>query len=153
MKKVITICLSIFVTSHVNAAQYVFPENGQTAEQQNQDEYYCHSWATKQTGFDPTAIAKQSAPPKQQAKAQTGSGFRGGLRGAGRGWIIGEVIDGDSGKAAAIGGLIGGVRGRNNSKAEQADQNQQISHAQNAKQDDYFRARAACLEAKGYSVK
>ncbi|MBL4638442.1 MAG: hypothetical protein JKY76_03690 [Proteobacteria bacterium] len=153
MKKIIALSLSIFVCSHVDAAQYVFPENGQTAEQQNQDEYYCHSWATKQTGYDPTAIAQQSAPPKQQAKAQTGSGLRGGLRGAGRGWIIGEVIDGDSGKAAAIGGLIGGVRGRNNSKAEQADQNQQISHAQNAKQDDYFRARAACLEAKGYSVK
>ncbi|NQY25678.1 MAG: hypothetical protein HRT92_00710 [Piscirickettsiaceae bacterium] len=30
---------------------------------------------------------------------------------------------------------------------------QQISSTQQGKQADYFRARAACLEAKGYSVK
>ena len=153
MKKIIAISLSIFVCSHVDAAQFVFPQNGQSAEQQNQDEYYCHSWATKQTGYDPSAIAQQDSPAKSQPKAQPGSGFRGALRGAGRGWIIGEVIDGDSGKSAAIGGVLGGVRGRGDSKAEQQQQSQQIDHAQNAKQDDYFRARAACLEAKGYSVK
>ena len=58
MKKIIAISLSIFVCSHVDAAQFVFPQNGQSAEQQNQDEYYCHSWATKQTGYDPSAIAQ-----------------------------------------------------------------------------------------------
>jgi len=33
---------------------YVYPRNGQDAEQQAQDKYECHQWAKGQTGFDPT---------------------------------------------------------------------------------------------------
>src|ERR1700691_4431113 len=33
---------------------YVYPRNGQTAEQQAADRYECHSWSKSQTGFDPT---------------------------------------------------------------------------------------------------
>jgi len=33
---------------------YVYPRNGQTAEQQAADRYECHSWSKTQTGFDPT---------------------------------------------------------------------------------------------------
>ena len=33
---------------------YVYPNNGQSPEQQSQDRYECHRWATDQTGFDPT---------------------------------------------------------------------------------------------------
>jgi hypothetical protein len=32
----------------------IYPKNGQTQEQQAADQYDCHSWATGQTGFDPT---------------------------------------------------------------------------------------------------
>jgi len=144
--------LSVLVLTETHAAQYVFPENGQSAQQQGQDEYYCHNWSTQQTGYDPTAVAQQAPTQPSQAKARSGSGLRGAIKGAGRGWIVGEVVDGDSGKSAAIGAALGGVRGRNDSGAEQ-QQNQQMSNAQESKQADYFRARAACLEAKGYSVK
>ena len=33
---------------------YIYPRNGQTAEQQAADRYECHAWAKGQTGFDPT---------------------------------------------------------------------------------------------------
>jgi len=33
---------------------YVYPKEGQSAEQQAQDRYECHRWAVEQTGFDPT---------------------------------------------------------------------------------------------------
>lgn len=33
---------------------YIYPKNGQSAEQQAADRYECHSWAKGQTGFDPT---------------------------------------------------------------------------------------------------
>jgi hypothetical protein len=43
---------------------YVYPENGQTAEQQASDKYDCHKWATSQTGFDPTQNGG-GVPPDQ----------------------------------------------------------------------------------------
>ena len=33
---------------------YVYPRNGQTAEQTQNDRYECHGWAVAQSGFDPT---------------------------------------------------------------------------------------------------
>ena len=33
---------------------FVYPNKGQTAEQQAKDRYDCHRWAVDQTGFDPT---------------------------------------------------------------------------------------------------
>ncbi len=44
--------------------QFVYPQKGQSAEQQKKDEYDCHSWAVKQTGFDPTQAAQ--APQQQE---------------------------------------------------------------------------------------
>ena len=131
--------LSIFVMGNTQAAQYVFPENGQSAEQQQQDEYYCHSWATKQTGYAPTGA-------QQNIEAEQGTGARGAIRGALGGLLLSEIVDGDNGNAALAGAVVGGVRGRRASV-----DNQQAQSA--GRKNDYFRARAACLEAKGYSVK
>lgn len=36
---------------------FVYPKNGQSQQQQSTDRYECHSWATQQTGFDPTQPA------------------------------------------------------------------------------------------------
>lgn len=33
---------------------YIYPKKGQSEEQQARDRYECHSWASSQTGFDPT---------------------------------------------------------------------------------------------------
>ena len=43
----------------VGGGLFVYPQSGQSPEQQAADRYECHSWAASQTGFDPT----QSAPP------------------------------------------------------------------------------------------
>jgi hypothetical protein len=67
---------------------FAYPDKGQSAEQQSQDEYECHRSASAQSGFDPTLPG-------------------------------------------------GGV------PAEQAVQ----------KRNDYFRADAACLKARGYTVR
>ena len=33
---------------------FIYPKNGQSEEQQSKDRYECHSWASSQSGFDPT---------------------------------------------------------------------------------------------------
>jgi Family of unknown function (DUF6515) len=43
---------------------YVYPQNGQSTEQQASDKYECHKWASSQTGFDPTQ-AGGGVPPDQ----------------------------------------------------------------------------------------
>jgi hypothetical protein len=43
---------------------YVYPQNGQSADQQARDKYECHRWAFSQTGFDPTQPATP-LPPEQ----------------------------------------------------------------------------------------
>ena len=79
--------------------QYVFPQKGQTADQQKKDEYDCHGWAVKQTGFDPTAAAQAPAQQAaaQPAGAQPGSGAKGAARGAVAGAAIGS-LDGEAGE-------------------------------------------------------
>ncbi|MBI3369958.1 MAG: hypothetical protein HY021_16330 [Burkholderiales bacterium] len=40
-----------------NNKVFVYPNRGQSAQQQATDEYECHRWAVTQAGFDPTAAA------------------------------------------------------------------------------------------------
>jgi len=42
------------------AGVYLYPRNGQSDTQTQNDRYECHSWAVNQTGFDPTRAAQQS---------------------------------------------------------------------------------------------
>ncbi|MFM1919516.1 MAG: hypothetical protein RLZZ303_1150 [Candidatus Hydrogenedentota bacterium] len=74
--------------------------------------------------------------------------------------MVGEIADGDVGGAALAGAVVGGSRERR--QRRQADQQaqaqaqQQQAEAMNAREqgeEAYFRARAACLEDRGYSVK
>jgi hypothetical protein len=137
--------------------QFVFPNKGQTPEQQSKDEYDCHLWAVQQTNFDPTMPAQASSQQAQQpASAQPGSGAKGAAKGAAVGALAGSM-GGEAGKGAAVGAAVGVVGGRVQSKKQQEQQQSQQQQAasaqQAAKQQDYLRARATCLEAKGYSVK
>ena len=47
---------------------YVYPRNGQTPEQTQNDRYECHSWAVSQSGFDPTR-PEQSGNPSDYRRA------------------------------------------------------------------------------------
>jgi hypothetical protein len=40
---------------------YLYPRNGQSDAQTQNDRYECHSWAVNQTGFDPTRSSRQSS--------------------------------------------------------------------------------------------
>jgi hypothetical protein len=143
------------------AQQFIYPKNGQTPEQQKKDEFDCHTWAVQQTGYDPIA-ASQTAPtqaPTGKATAETGSGVKGAAKGAAVGAAVGAIA-GDAGKGAAVGAVAGGAGGRIRSKNQaEAKQQDQIAAANAANAntaalaEKYNKARAACLEGKGYTVK
>jgi hypothetical protein len=134
------------------AGMIVYPAKGQSAEQQQKDEFACHQWAVQQTGYDPTKT--QQAP--QQQTTQSG---RPVAKGAAGGALVGAGIGSLSGKAgrgmaigAGVGALAGGAR-RRQQEQQQAAANQQAQATQQAQIDRYNKAKQACLEGKGYTVK
>jgi len=129
------------------AQQFVYPKEGQTPQQQQQDEYACYQWAVQQTGFDPS----KAASPPPPAPAPSGGAARGALKGALGGVIIGGIA-GDAGKGAAAGAVMGGVGGAvKQNSAQQQQAAAQASSANNAAAA-YERAKATCLQARGYVV-
>jgi len=133
--------------SVAQAQQFIYPAKGQSPSQQKKDESECHGWAVQQSGYDPSKGGSSAAAP---AKPAPGSGARGAARGAVGGAVIGEVADGDRSNAAAAGAVIGASRARRDSRQQQAAAQQQ---QQAAGPDAYGRARAACLEGRGYNIK
>lgn len=134
----------------VTAAElYIYPNKGQSQEQQSRDRYECHVWAVQQTGYDPTRAQATQAPPPSQ-----GGALKGAAGGAALG-AIGGAIAGDAGTGAAIGaatgGVFGGMRQRQQTKQHQQAQAQQSSQ-QSAAASSYQRALSACLSGRGYTV-
>jgi hypothetical protein len=136
----------------------IYPNQGQSNDQLEQDKFQCYSWAKSETGFDPMAPPTATAPPPQKEAKQGGVG-----RGAVRGGLVGVTagaIAGDAGKGAAIGAasgaLVGGMRRNDQTRREEQSQQQweqqqvqQYSQSRNS----YNRAYAACLEGRGYTVR
>ena len=136
---------------------YAYPNQGQSQEQQDKDQFECFNWSKQQSGFDPMAVPTASAPPPQDQS--TGPGLLGGAAvGAGAG-AIGGAIGGNTGKGAAIGaaagGLLGGLRSNrqknNNQQARQDWERQQAAQYQQAR-NNYNRAYSACMTARGYTI-
>ena len=143
--------VTVFCSGLAAAADvFVFPKNGQTKEQQEQDEFTCYKWAKEQTGFDPNKPVEQAAAP-----APKGGAVSGAAKGAAVG-AIGGAIGGDAGKGAAIGAGVGAAAGahkrRKGEKQQEAAQ-EQAAKQQEANVDGYHRAFGACIEGKGYTVK
>ena len=148
---------------------FMYPAKGQSQAQQDRDRYECHSWAVRQTGFDPTRSSASSAmpppPPSTPYQPSDRHVLRGGARGAALG-AVGGAITGDAGKGAAagaaMGGLVGGFRRRDERRqhyAQQQYQQQQYMQqhaanqaAQQGQHTAYNRAFAACLQGRGYTV-
>jgi len=133
------------------AGMLIYPSKGQSPEQQKRDEYECHQWAVRQTGFDPTQATQA---PQHQSATRRGGVVRGALGGALLGAGIGAIA-GDAGKGAAIGAVAGGAGGgirqrRMNRQADEA--NQRAMSNRQAALDEYNRAKAVCLEGRGYKV-
>lgn len=158
---------------------YVFPEKGQNATQQSEDEATCYNWAVQNTGVDPFNLQKQAQQQQQQAqqeksqaqqqqqqaaKVGKGAGAAGAVGGAAAGALIGEIASDDAGKGAAYGAaaglLIARRRGREaNAQAQaqaqqntqQTEQKAQQQQAATAEQMTNFKkAFTTCLEAKSY---
>lgn len=147
---------------------YVFPSQGQNAQQQSEDEAACYQWAVSNTGSDPFEVQKQQQANAQQAQASQqqaaqagkGSGARGAVGGAAAGALIGEIADDDAGKGAAYGAAVGLVAGRRHGRREQAEAQQQAqAQAQQAQaatagqMDAFKKAFSACMEGKNYIAK
>lgn len=157
----IAVALGLLVHG-TSAAQgyYVYPANGQSQDQTEQDKFACYQWAQGQTGFDP---AQAQAPTGGGGSQSSSSGGGSVAKGAVGGGLVGlgvGALAGSAGKGAAIGalggGLIGGLSHQDKQKkqAEAANRQQQQAAAQyNQGLSEYNRAYAACLEARGYTVR
>ena len=146
---------------------FVFPQKGQSASQQSQDESACYNWAMQNTGSDPFQLMKQAQVQQQQAasaqaSASTvgqGSAVRGAAGGAAAGALFG-AIGGNAGRGAAIGAASGAVVGRVRGNQAQASAQQQVAQQSAANQqataqqiDNFKKAFSVCLEAKHYLVR
>ena len=149
---VLALCLAAALSAGpITATElYIYPNKGQSQEQQSRDRYECHLWAVQQTGYDPTKAQATQTPPSPSG----GGALKGAAGGAALG-AIGGAIAGDAGTGAAIGaatgGVFGGMRQRQQTKQHQQAQAQQ-SAQQSAAAGNYQRALSACLSGRGYTV-
>jgi hypothetical protein len=147
-----------YATALAQGEPIIYPNKGQTKQEQDKDKYECYDWAKQQSGFDPMAPPTASTPPPK-SEAQQGGVGRGAVRGGLVGVTVGAIA-GDAGKGAAIGAasgaLIGGMRRRDQvARQDQAEQQwaQQESARYNQGRSEYNRAFSACMEGRNYTVK
>jgi hypothetical protein len=156
---ILFLIIIVAVTAGYAQELIIFPAQGQSDEQMEQDKYACYTWAKKESNFDPMAVPTASAPPPKQkeTKASAGRGaFGGALLGAG----LGKITGGSARKGAVAGGVGGAVVGGSR-KAGTAEENkkanQQWANEQGAdytqRRNHYNRAFSACMEGKGYTVR
>ena len=137
---------------------FVYPANGQSAEQTERDRYECHVWAVQQTGVDPSraganAYERVIVQPANPPGAGTVAGAIGGA-------IIGSIIAGprNAGAGLVLGGATGAIVGSASDAQAQAQAQQtqqalnQSAAAGRARADSYRRAIGACLQGRGYTV-
>lgn len=148
------------VWSGVAVAQQpiIYPDRGQSPQQQQRDQGECYNWAVQQTGFDPARAQTAQAPPPPSTAPQGQV-----LRGAGRGAAVGAVggaIGGDAGKGAAIGAttgaLFGAMRRREDRRAQEQQYDQAMAQQQAAMaqgSSTFNRALGACMAGRGYTVR
>jgi hypothetical protein len=147
-----------------NVTVYAYPQQGQSPEQQDRDRYECSTWATQQTGFNPSA---PNVPPHERVQVVGGPPPGAGVAvGAITGGILGAAVSSprNAGAGLLLGALLGGAVGAGaeasagaNAQAAanaNADARTQAQAAQiERKASDYRRAVGACLEGRGYSIK
>jgi hypothetical protein len=147
-----------------NVTVYAYPQQGQSPDQVDRDKYECSTWATQQTGFNPSA---PNVPPHERVQVVSGVAPGSGVAvGAITGGILGAAVSSprNAGAGLLLGALLGGAVGAGaeatadanaqaaadaNSNAHMQAQAAQIER----KASDYRRAIGACLEGRGYSIK
>ena len=152
--------LSFALAASAQAQQiFVYPDRGQSPQQQSDDKGQCYTWAVQQSNFDPLNPPGPSAPPPVPQQSDGGQGvarglFGGALLGAGIG-----AISGNAGEGAAIGGIFGALRrARMDHEQQQQSMQQQVSYQQQQSsilaqgKSNYDRAFKACMTGRGYTV-
>ena len=133
---------------------YVFPADGQTQDQQNEDQNYCYKWAKDQSGVDPMDPPKVEA--QQVDQGPDGSAVRGAAKGAAVGAAIG-AITGDAGQGAGVGAVAGAVGGHRTGRARrhmgQAAANAEADNSEQSMMNSFKKAYEVCLQGKNYTVK
>lgn len=137
------------LTGQAAAQTYVYPSKGQSAQQQQKDEAECHTWASQQSGVNPSQQAPQVVGP-------TGAGdvVRGGAGGAALG-AIGGLIAGHAGEGAAIGAAVGAARGlfqRFGLARQQSEEQSNVDAQHQQGVQDFNNAYNTCLRGRGYTV-
>lgn len=158
------------IPAFATAQPYIYPDKGQTPQQQDSDKGQCYVWAVQHTGFDPAnpqaAVAPPPQPWQQQPQAPQGGMFRGAAGGAALG-AVGGAIGGDAGKGAAIGAGVGALFGGMRRMRFEEQQQQQMQMQQQQQQRymaqqqgaasqgraNYERAFGACMAGRGYTVR
>ena len=86
MRRLLTVLLFATLVAFPAFGQgiYVYPQKGQSPQQQARDEGECQSWARNQTGYDPMRAPGSS-------KSALGGAVRGGAGGAALGAAIGAI--------------------------------------------------------------
>lgn len=136
---------------------FVYPSNGQSAEQTDRDRYECHVWAVQQTGVDPSRDTNPYERVVVQPANPPGAGTAVGAIG---GAILGALIAGPGNAGAGL--LIGGATGAIVGTASDASAQQQAYQTQEqinqsmatgrARADSYRRALGTCLQGRGYTI-
>jgi hypothetical protein len=161
---------SVYAPPPAPTQPYIYPQRGQSPQQEESDKGQCYGWAVQQTGFDPAnpRVAMPQPPPRYSTPQQQslgGGALEDGLGGAALG-AVGGAIGGNAGEGAAIGAAVGGLfglmrRARSNEEALQQQQQQQQQQQAYAAQEqnamaqgrsNYNRAFSACMSARGYTV-
>ena len=160
--KTLSVCGALATGLMAGVAQaqdlFIYPNEGQSTEQQDKDQFECYGWAKQSSGFDPLKPPQPSpAPRSQQPTASVGRGL---ATGAVAGAMVGGIANNKWGKGAAIGavtgGVIGGIRRRDQQSQQaqsQARWSQQYQAELARQRQDYNRAYSACLEGRGYTVR
>ena len=123
--------------------QYIYPNKGQTQDQQGRDRYECHNWSAGQTGYDPTRAPPQvsgSPPPTANTEQALGNAAIGVLEGA-----LG-------GGASTAQGLTGALTGQQNQTYSTQGFQSPQAPAYQQQASNYDRAMKTCLEGRGYTV-
>ena len=140
--------------------QIIYPAQGQSNEQMEQDRFQCYTWARDNSGFDPMAPPTATkAPPKQK---EGGGALQGAAMGGAVGGAIGGIAKGSkkglfrgAAAGAVAGGLLGGVKS-NKRQNKNAQRQQNWEREQTAiytqGRNTYNRAFGACMTGRGYTV-
>ena len=144
------VALGTVLAGSVSAQLMIYPQRGQSPQQQQQDQGECHVWAMQQSGYNPSAPGAPPPPPPPQGGGAVSGAAKGAAVGA-----VGGAIGGNAGKGAAAGAAAGAVFGTMRRNQENRNYQAQVSAQQQQTaglQANYNRALAACMQGRGYTV-